>query len=65
MTGFAEARFAGAEIVRAVPNHGECGPLHPAYLRPSRPCVGFLALEGLVERGREGTAVQSTVLGGL
>ena len=37
--------------VRAVPSHGECGPLHAAHLRPSRPCVDFLAFEGLLGEG--------------
>lgn len=56
VTWFPDARFAGAEIVRALLNHGECWPLDPAYPQPSRPCVGCLALEGLLGRG---AAVQS------
>lgn len=34
VTRFLEVRFAGAEIVRALSNHGECRLLDPAY-----PCV--------------------------
>lgn len=51
MTRLSEVHSASAESVRAVPNHGECGPLHAAHLRPSRPYVAFLALEGLLGEG--------------
>lgn len=48
VTRLPEAHVAGAGSARAVTNHGECGPLCPAHLRPSRPFVVFLLLEQLL-----------------